>query len=386
MWLFDNLFLDKNTPVTINDGVDHSKDVVSSGSSRGSIKEKTSEEVISTPPEKKGDEFDTLFDSKKKKEQTEKPKEPEKDIALEIWLPPEVPSSADTTSSSSPTDTWFDIGGDLSFDIWGIDSPATLETWEQSLPIEISWTLPWALSDSSAPVVSELSETLPVTSSEAQSFVSIDPIPPTPEDMASVNSVEISNLSDTSNPADNALFSLLNEDTPQTNIETTPESLPVSENASSLETGNFLSDLTGDTSPALVPEAWVPEATVPTITIEEPISWEVSTESSHSLESDIFTISPTKEVTEESIETLDALPGKRLKGKLGDFITELQLLDKDDQSERQKREEQIHMLEERIWALRQEQEALKQEILQMDNEKNHIKSIITTFREQLETR
>ena len=28
MWLFDNLFLDANTPVTINDGVDHSKDVV----------------------------------------------------------------------------------------------------------------------------------------------------------------------------------------------------------------------------------------------------------------------------------------------------------------------------------------------------------------------
>ena len=26
--LFDNLFLDANTPVTINDGVDHSKDVV----------------------------------------------------------------------------------------------------------------------------------------------------------------------------------------------------------------------------------------------------------------------------------------------------------------------------------------------------------------------
>ena len=44
------------------------------------------------------------------------------------------------------------------------------------------------------------------------------------------------------------------------------------------------------------------------------------------------------------------------------------------------------MLEERISALRQEQDALRNEIAQMDNEKNHIKTIITTFRNQLETR
>ena len=44
------------------------------------------------------------------------------------------------------------------------------------------------------------------------------------------------------------------------------------------------------------------------------------------------------------------------------------------------------MLEERISALREEQNALRNEIAQMDNEKNHIKTIITTFRDQLETR
>ena len=41
------------------------------------------------------------------------------------------------------------------------------------------------------------------------------------------------------------------------------------------------------------------------------------------------------------------------------------------------------MLEQRKNALSQEQDALRNEIAQMRNEKNHIKTIITTFRDQL---
>ncbi len=407
MWLFDNLFLDKNTPVTINDGVDHSKDVVSSGSSRGSIKEKTPEAATASP-EKKGDEFDTLFESKKQKEQAAKPKEPEKDIALEIGLPPETAASdtwATTPEAAAPGgDVSFDIGGDLSFDIGGIDTPAMPETNPtdaSAVPsLDISTPDLGTLEISAAP---ESDTTAPT------SFVSIDAVPPSPQDIATLSSlVDAPVVSDMTNPIDSALFSLLNEDTPKNATETDPAISLVDENTVGTpdlltatvtpEGGNdnFLSDLTSDAPPSVSP---VPDSTAVAINepvVDTPLEWEsptiipdiatVSTvpEAPLPVESEIFSISSiAPEVSVSSSSSTEALPGKRLKWKLGDFITELQLCEKDDDGEIQKREEQIHMLEERKNALSQEQDALRNEIAQMRNEKNHIKTIITTFRDQL---
>ena len=415
MWLFDNLFLDKNTPVTINDGVDHSKDVVSSGSSRGSIKEKTPE-VATASPEKKGDEFDTLFECKKQKEQAAKPKEPEKDIALEIGLPPETAAS-DTWASPSEAaapggDVSFDIGGDLSFDIGGIDTPAMPETNTTDAS-----TVPSL--DIASPDLGTMGTSAPPESDTTAptSFVSIDAVPPSPQDIATLSSlVDAPVVSDMSNPVDSALFSLLNEDTPKNATETDPAIALVDENSTGTSEvsavtlspevvpssgDNFLSDLTSD-APSSVSPVSSHNIDVPSTqsVVEASSEWEalapladittssvVSEEAPVPVESDIFSISSiAPEVPVSSSSSTEALPGKRLKWKLGDFITELQLLDKDDQTERQKREEQIEMLEERISALRQEQDALRNEIAQMDNEKNHIKTIITTFRNQLETR
>lgn len=412
MWLFDNLFLDKNTPVTINDGIDHSKDVVSSGSSRGSIKEKAPEAATASP-EKKGDEFDTLFESKKQKEQAAKPKEPEKDIALEIWLPPETAASdtwvGSTESTGTESDVSFDIGGDLSFDIGGIDTPAMPEansTDTSTVPsLDIATPDLGTLDISAAP---ESESTAPT------SFVSIDAVPPSPQDIATLSSlVDAPVVSDMSNPVDSALFSLLNEDTPKNITETDPATALVDENSTGTSEvsavgpspevvpssgDNFLSDLTSDATASASPvstnnidvpatqsvieassewEALVPLADIATSSI-------VPEEAPVPVESDIFSIaSIAPEAPLAQYSTAEALPGKRLKWKLGDFITELQLCEKDDDGEIQKREEQIHMLEERKNALSQEQDALRNEIAQMRNEKNHIKTIITTFRDQL---
>ena len=107
------------------------------------------------------------------------------------------------------------------------------------------------------------------TASAPTSFVSIDAVPPSPQDIATLSSlVDAPVASDMANPVDSALFSLLNEDTPKNATETDPAIALVDENSTGTSEisavapspevvpssgDNFLSDLTSDTIPSASP-------------------------------------------------------------------------------------------------------------------------------------
>ncbi len=397
MWLFDNLFLDQNTPVMINDGVDHSKDVITPFIPPTLPKplEEWADIVSSDAnaneenPDIKKWGFDALFERDKKDISTSdvpaSPIEftfspvavdasaPETDAienplsetsASEISIsevpvvdsgivegsiseisPPETSISEvpifDNPIAQSPEEDGavsFDIGGDMSFDIGGDmggDSiPAT--------PGNREWTFikdgaPIDISPTSFPEdASTVSQTWE-TSASSQDTINEETLPETIPEPSSI----VSGVQDTGNSreTDSALFSLLNDDVSVSTLV---------QESSSLDNHGSILDSSLETSPHVR-------------------------------------------------DRLGSITSSKLKTKLEEFIDELSVLEAEDQSTREEKQKQIEMyrarVEEikaeydmRIHALEMEEQDLEKQIsaMSMANEKIRIKDVIHAIRAELE--
>jgi hypothetical protein len=373
MWLFDNLFLDANTPVTINDWVDHSKDVVqvivdpqwgASGWSAGDD---------SSTGGKKDDGFVTLFESDKKEElaaaETLNP-EPPKDIALEIGHTTDAMWAWDPSVS-------FDIWWDMSFDIW----------WD------MSW---WNTS------VNQPSQIQDLSVPEGITFLNTEN---TPQQPVSLIDMEAWNTNmplvwDEWVPkkeepnTDNALFSLLNAAGESKETDTTAWNPPILFSDSSNETSSIawvepqdlqsqnssLLDLTSENSEPIVPiltSQWVVPSEENIVTSVKQIPGATTPQSSYAWIGELPLSSSTK-----------------LKNKLTQFLAELETMEVGDTTQKEHKIQQIEMCKNRIaeiraeydariQALQVEMRALEKEIQDMDGEKTHIKAVIETFQKEL---
>ena len=138
----------------------------------------------------------------------------------------------------------------------------------ETSPTDVSAVSPLDIA-TPAPGNTDISPVSETTTTTPTSFVSIDAVPPSPQDIAALSSlVDVPAVSDMANPIDNALFSLLNEDTTKNAVEIDPTNSLVSESSigtsevstvpaasevapSSSE--NFLSNLTSDAIPPVSP-------------------------------------------------------------------------------------------------------------------------------------
>lgn len=393
MGLFDNLFLDANTPVTINDGVDHSKDIVvpiiepvaPTLSSEWKWDDGAhpvfdiKDDVVVA---KKDDSLDTLFDADTAEESAADKilsPEPPKDIALEIGLGP-VPSALpdSATASTSTPDAWvsFDIGGELSFDIGWLDAPSQIG-WVAESPVLEETNLDTA-KETVFPDISAISpdaaiEVAPIASDVPDSSINIE--------WAEVENSTISTESDTSE--NNALFSLLN--TPST-----PEVVTSSEWESLVETTESVPDIS---SSASLLDMISPDDT-PSAAVESNIVSDQETRI------DAFPVISSQAnevwVINDSIWAWKNIAAPKLKEKLSEFLSELEHLEVTDDTVKIHKLEQIEMCrsritdikneyDARIQALQNEMQALENEVRDMDKEKNHIKNVIQTFQKELET-
>lgn len=423
MWLFDNLFLDQNTPITINDGVDHSQDVVtvlvdpteqarleggSSGTQSGWAKDDTKNNDT-----KKDDSIADLFESDKKEENdahaTLHP-EPPKDIALEIGKAPVL----DAPGAIAPVDpslavSDFDIGGDISFD----SIPETNIVIDGATPATSDLTAP-AISDLSTPATPDL------TAPESPALWASN----TPESTGWLESppTEISGTFLGAAPA-------LATDTP-TPIDVTPDvwattvteplpNVPVSGGE-----GSIL-DLIGGSSDAT---RVAPPVAAPVVE-STPIIDTTATETKPTVPPDMgngnpLTASLDQGAPSSPLSALwaslgwslgaygsmspEMLLGREalalvnqsgqwsgfLREKLYSFIEELKALHSRDQSQRYHKLEQIAMYEERIReidaeaanrkrVLQAEIDDLKRQIEMMDREKNDIQGVISAFHKEI---
>ena len=370
MWLFDNLFLDQNTAVTINDGIDHSQDIVTTPvvssatthdtqwwSSGSSWDDGTSDPIAW----KKDDWFGTLFQSEAEKIlawEEKKKQEPIKDIALEIWLAPQ----------DAIWDVSFDIGWDLTFDIgWDIvGTPVAVGT-----IIPETSTVPDSIV---SPPIEGVSDTIPRTTEivPAIEIVSVDPI------------VLDSEIPSSDGSADNILFSLLNEETPAVvpteavDAEVVP---PVEVSISTPDipvmTDSLFPSLTDDISIAVAlppspPPSYQPQT--PDITDDSSLQ-----NSSH---------------RESMPHILSTSMTSKLQSTLERFIDELESLEIEDEKWKIERASQIAVYESRIAEIRTESDTriralefeisdLEKQTHSMSDEKERIKWAITSFKKEL---
>ena len=398
MWLFDNLFLDQNTPVTINDGVDHSKDVVTHmvdptdeapamGAKSGSSGWNPQDD------KKKDDSISDLFDSDKKEEKqadaTLNP-EPPADIALEIGKAPE-PDGAIAPLDPDGGIASFDIGGDVSFD--------TLP--ESSLVVEeptMTQTDP-ALDPSIMPVLNLTGSVPEVTPELSGSFLG------TPQDGAAVPPE--------APQATEEKKEEVSAETPKTDETPKADEAPVDAGLGA-SGGIFWLIGWGDT-PSPAPEAPKAEETpapevTPTPLGASGILW---TPESAVLWAPPSPATPAHDTlaapdTAGSTSSMESLLGRDalalftqwgqtstlLREKLNTFIEELKVLHSRDQSQRYHKLEQIAMYEERIReidaeaatrkrVLQAEIDDLKRQIEMMDREKDDIQDVISTFRKEI---
>jgi predicted RNase H-like nuclease (RuvC/YqgF family) len=93
-----------------------------------------------------------------------------------------------------------------------------------------------------------------------------------------------------------------------------------------------------------------------------------------------------------ALTTLTGSP--KLKEKISKFINELESLELEDQSEKDHKRQQIEMYrtrireikaeyDMRIRALELEESELEKQILEMEDEKNRIRNVLTTFQKEL---
>jgi hypothetical protein len=398
MWLFDNLFLDANTPITINDGVDHSKDVVQaivdpsywtwSAWSTGWAQGDDASWSWKKDDSKKDDSFVTLFDADKKEEiealATLGPKTQEKDIALEIWHAPDLPIKTELSTESAVD---FDIGGDISFDIGGDMNPMPNQSMTTEMPLNPPISTDSSvsfLSDSVLPVVD-------ISTSEANSSVL------TTTDSDSTHTAEkTEGISESiplaSSNTDNALFSLLNESSPPSDIK----DVSVNPTSSTLEGGqsenaNNISilDLTSEPPTFLASEIIKPTGEA---VLSEDGSWSI-------VHSALAEIALWSQVSTESLAISSMIQpsssSNKLKAKLSQFLGELESMEVGDSTQKEHKMQQIDMCririseirneyDMRIAALQKEMHALEKEVRDMDTEKTHIKAVIETFQKELE--
>lgn len=381
MGLFDNLFLDANTAVTINDGVDHSKDVVQPIIEPLPISQGWDNEASwiqdAAKDTKIDDSLDTLFDADNADEKASEKilaPEPPKDIALEIGLGPATitPDAIETATES------FDIWGDISFDIWGdmglsndapgdtsapppdtsVISEVEMEHIDDTITNEnISWV----------DVLPDMTDVALISNIEPLIEVS------TPETTLPENNIESTDATTLWNTgSENALFSLLNSDAVEW-WDVIPEN---SELSPSIDEGVSNDSLFGMMENA-------PDPVAPGLTTVEnnmihetsPLEWVSYSPISH-------TPAPWVQVP-------------KLKAKLSEFLSELETMEVGDETAKTHKFEQIEMCRQRISeiqieydarinALKTEMQALEREIAEMDSEKNHIKNVIQTFQKELE--
>ena len=374
MWLFDNLFLDQNTPVTINDWVDHSNDRVepivepaTSSGGWGPTGDDTSGWATGTTGKtKKDDGFDTLFTADQIAEKAALAvlhPEPPKDIALEIGLAPSdtLDTSWVVTIESNSADVSFDIGGDLNFDIGG----------------DILWAPPDLSPSETVATPSDSS----IISAELLTDDTTSSLEITPSEIVSVDS----SLPWVTTPTDTALFSIFNEDPTVPDTSASPISLEGSSTIGSdtlIEESSLFSDLShlsdSGTPPPTIEASTYTHDALPDLT--SPHSWDISTDTS---------------LIREQLRNISLPSSSKLKNKLEEFISELHSLDAEDQAVRDAKRNQIAVYqarvdelkaenESRIHALEYEKADLLKEIQEMDNEKNHIQEVITVFKKELE--
>lgn len=393
MWLFDNLFLDQQTPVTINDGVDHSKDVVVPV-----IHDEVnlSEWATQWDDSKKDDTVSDLFASDKKEEiEAEKilHKTEETDIADQIGKSFSPETDLKPVDTSAP-EVSFDIGGDMSF--WETDAFAL----SPSAPLGIPPAIPPETLQSGENVAS-LSESLipaskhiPVLQSEEGAVMdTISDIltqdlssPPLLREKWSLESEVMSdaehssalNITDVSNapplappavPSSSSLLDLISED----------------KNPSGATMPDIGKDILGMSSPPLVSAVSSPvEDATPVLHL-----WELPI-------SDNLPMTPTRTPSVVSPLSLymQEMPTSALKDKLTGFIEELKMLHSRDQSQKHHKLEQIAMYEERIReidaeaqerkrVLEMEISDLRRQIDTMDREKNDIHEVLSSFHKDI---
>lgn len=403
MWLFDNLFLDQNTPVTINDGLDHSHDVVThlvdpTEDATPNQNPKKPEWVATADTPKKDDTIADLFDSDTKEEkdaQATLHPEPPKDIALEIGKAPEPLASMPPADPSMALPS-FDIGGDVSFDTL----PETTVTTEEAVapteavPVEaptLVLTSPSVEASGSGFLTGSPAWASVLPSDQTQS-----PTPNTSEASAPAPALWESVAPGGTTPLDTGLwgtwgiFGLLGSDS--------PAPAPVLGEApwAPLAPTPLDTSLLGVT-PAPVPDIGLGPSAPPATTA--PLASIGSFWSETSLES---SIGKGDTMSAESILGRDALALFRqggqtsslLRDKLSTFIDELKVLHSRDQSQRYHKLEQIAMYEERIReidaeaamrkrVLQAEIDDLKRQIEMMDREKNDIQGVISTFSKEI---
>ncbi len=373
MWLFDNLFLDQNTRVTINDGIDHSKDsVVDIVQPLVSLAEGQTPEAILEIPTGDGN-LAGLFDSDAKEDAAAEAilhPEPPKDIALEIGMGATLPSDPAVS---------FDIGWDVYFDIgWEVGTGDIASMTQGSISGEVSAPLDlvlWSL---------DLSQEV---SSLEGTKVDIK----TPEWVVPV--IEILQTPEVAS-ADNALFSLLNEDTPATDK-------------------SMITSWTPESIDTMSSEVWVIQDT-PLVTTSDdilgwllgqsrdipPVSSEIFTKEDSTSENSIPVSIASLGSYESSVSPVSALTtltgSPKLKDKLSKFINELESMELEDQSEKNHKRQQIEMYRTRIQeikaeydmrirALELEERELEKQIGEMDEEKNRIRNVLTTFQKELQS-
>ncbi|GAB0174756.1 MAG: hypothetical protein HHAS10_06350 [Candidatus Altimarinota bacterium] len=414
MGLFDNLFLDQNTPVTINDGMDHSKDVVTElidpNASTGTHTGDPSAGGNPQDDTKKDDSISDLFASDKK-EETEahvalNPDSPT-DVALEIGDHPMGEISP--LNSIAPADpnmlaSSFDIGGDLSFDniaestLLEGETDSSSNTAEPQSGITVLDASSVAQAESPNPTDSpvsgavpnggildlgasaplgasqEGSESLPVKNEEAPNQA---PITPNESILPSA-------------PAEGGILDLIGGGSPEAPVASVPEPVAPTTNAPI----DFGAPVPQDSvqvpvSPIQSPiQVGAPEVIAPVIPTQ------VGTPS--------LAFAPQVTLPEMPLLGRDALALLRegaqtstlLREKLYSFIEELKTLHSRDQSQRYHKLEQIAMYEERIReidaeaanrkrVLQSEIDDLKRQIEIMDREKNDIQEVISTFQKEV---
>jgi hypothetical protein len=393
MWLFDNLFLDQNTPVTINDGVDHSKDIVMPvlppqwswvpWDDKNPQKDDTKDDTVSD-----------LFSLDNKGEATaDITLHPplEQDIALEIGHGPVL----STMPPADPTLWWdiptsdelvsFEIGWDISFDIgWDMgtltDAPATsavadpvvTESTEKSeepvlsgvflSPTEITQSTPEKIVSTTPEVQSSQIQTLAQSISVWESI--LPDVPPL-DAKVGVTPIDPVSLSQPSVPTQ-----------PSTPIETgAMPSIPTEAWA------NSLFDLIG----------WSPE--VEPKPVEIPVANDPMPSTVTTTESSI--ISPVGETPLTSLMwSTPRVPASPLREKLFSYVDELKSMKIHDQTQKSHKLKQIEVLEERIREIDQEAIARKKvikreidmlhrEIDSMDQEDEELDSVVSSFEKEI---
>lgn len=404
MWLFDNLFLDQNTPITINDGVDHSQDVVqvmvdpgestwpkpgaAGGSSGWDPKDDAKKDEA-----KKDDSISDLFESDKKEENEAHAilhPEPPKDIALEIGMAPADPSLAVSD---------FDIGGDISFDsipetniVIDGATPATSDLatlTDLTLPESPAiWT--WVTPDLTAwPVTppTEISGTF-LGAAPSPSTETPTPIDVTPD--VAITPVDEAPQSTPLTGGEGGILDLIGGSSDATPV-TPPVAAPVIDSTPIIDTTG------SETKPTVPPDMGngnpltasldqgAPSS--PLSALGASLGWSLGAYGS---------MSPEMLLGREALALVNQSEqwSGFLREKLYSFIEELKALHSRDQSQRYHKLEQIAMYEERIReidaeaanrkrVLQAEIDDLKRQIEMMDREKNDIQGVISAFHKEI---